>query len=310
MEDHRPSLTEIQALIQIIGEVNLNQIDVRDLTNMLTPLFEGYVVKSPTLPLELELYRGVIYKQKPTQLSQLSYPPPQFAAQGRANQEGVSFFYCGNTRGVPIHELPLCKDDTLVLSRWKFARVPMIQSVGYTKANFKRLKAQRKVPWWKIGKKDSIDMTNPVNLLVNGYLSQAFSQQVPSHRRELYKLTNAITEKHYSESEEKGVVFDGLIYPTTKLQANADNLALTQKFVDSGGIRFVEAEWMKFKSVNGNKVHVDVLDWANSIARNNIIDWKGRLQKHAYNLDTGIIFQEVNGRRVATDVFGETIEPH
>jgi len=70
----------------------------------------GYATSVPILSVGQRLYRGVLWDQKPSNIQDISYPPPHVVnfperKQGRANRSNESKFYCSVGRNAPFFEL-------------------------------------------------------------------------------------------------------------------------------------------------------------------------------------------------------------
>ncbi len=309
MEPQLLTRAEIDQVISTLECVDLTAASIEEIKEILRPLFTGYTLNSPMLSAGLDFYRGVMYNTKPDSISFLSYPPQELAKENRASRKNHPFFYSATSREVPIFELGLVEGDTFVLSRWKTKKELLVNNIGYTDENFKTLNSNRESPKWNNGDNHTATK-NELNTYVQNYLAKAFSQIISKSNPNLYKLTIAIAEKHYSEDENSNVLFGGILYPTIPMNANGDNLVIRQSFVDEGNLEFMEAEWIKVKNMHDFKFDVDVLDWANSISSTGIIEWKGRIQLWDIFPDEGFYFAIENGRQIGKNRYGETIQPY
>jgi hypothetical protein len=300
---------EIEQAILRIEKIDLTQTSIENIKEILKTLFTGYIQTTPIIQPGLDLFRGIIYNNKPTNLSFLSYPPIEFARENRASRQGQQFFYSATSRQVPLFELGLKEGDKFVLARWQTKKELFLNNIGYTQENFTNLNSNRESPQWNNNEIKPIK-NNELNKYIQNYLAKTFSQKIPKDKTYLYKLTIAIAEKLYSEDEEINVKFDGILYPTVPMNGNADNLVLRRSFVDEENLMFMEAEWVEVKKVYDFKFDVDVLDWANSISNIGEIEWKGRLQLWDFFPDEGFYFTDINGRKVGKNKYDEPIEPY
>ena len=303
------SKAEIEQAILRIEEIDLTQASIEEIKEILKSLFTGYILNTPILPFGLDLYRGIIYNDKPDNVSFLSYPPIEFAKVNRASRQNHQFFYSATSRAVPLFELGLKEGDKLVLARWQTKKELLVNNIGYTEENFKTLNSNRESPKWDNNESKPIE-NGELNSRIQNYLAKTFSQKISKDNSNLYKLTIAIAEKLYSEDEILNVKFDGILYPTIPMNGNADNLVIRKSFIDEGNLIFMEAEWIEVKKVYDLKFDANVLDWANSISDTGEIEWKGRLQLWDIFPDEGFYFTIENGRKVGKNQYGETIEPY
>jgi hypothetical protein len=309
MEPQLLPKTEIDQVISTIQHIDLAEISIEEIKEIIRPLFTGYTLDTPNLSAGIDLFRGVMYTDKPDNISFLSYPPKELAKENRSSRKNHPFFYAATSRQVPLFELRLLENDTLVLSRWKTKKEILVNNIGYSEENFKMLNSNRENPKW-INAENDIPTQNELNNYIQNFLAKTFSQIISKNNPNLYKITIAIAEKHYSEDESVNVLFDGILYPSIPMSANGDNLAIRQSFVDEGNLEFMEAEWIQIKNVHDMKFDVEVLDWANSITSEGKINWKGRLQLWDVHSDEGFYFADENGRRIGKNKYGETIEPY
>lgn len=309
MQPQLLSKAEIDNSILQLDKIDLTVITIEEIKEILKNLFIGYTQNTPLIPAGLNLFRGIAYENKPTNISFLSYPPINFAKVNRASRQNQQFFYSAISRNVPLFELGLEEDNTFVLARWQTKKELLVNNIGYTEETFKILNSNRERPKWD-NTGERLASKSKLNDYVQNYLAKTFSQKVPKDNLNIYKHTIAIAEKLYSEDEISNVKFDGILYPTIAMNANSDNIVIRKSFVDDGNLTFMEAEWIKVKKVHDLKYDVDVLDWANSTSDAGEIEWKGRLQLWDIYPDEGFYFADENGRRVGKNKYGETIEPY
>ncbi|RAW00489.1 hypothetical protein [Pseudochryseolinea flava] len=164
-------------------------------------------------------------------------------------------------------------------------------------------------PEWH-GDKEIDSINDETNKLIGEYLAKTFSQSVPANKKELYKLTIAIADKHKS-IDPAMLQFDGLMYPTVQMWANAENFALERSVIDSGKMYLNAVEWILVKRVHNGKYDIDVLDWANSVTSKGEIEWKGRLPRWNVNeLEVNSVYwDDYYGKKVLKDRHGNIIEP-
>jgi hypothetical protein len=81
---YRPSLEEKIRIIETVERSYLT-ISTDEILNLLNPVFTYYVAHTFILAINLILYRGIKYSQKPLLLSDLSYAPIKYAKISRAS---------------------------------------------------------------------------------------------------------------------------------------------------------------------------------------------------------------------------------
>ena len=300
-----PSIEEIEERITEIDKIDFKDSNVDGIKEQLRLLFKGYELRAPRFNPGLELFRGIPYSEKPKNISDLSYPPLEFATINRASREGEQIFYCSNLESVPFFELNLSVGDKLVVSKWKTTRKLLVNNVGYVDKTFEQLKSGRKNGnWWDYLGPIPKEKKQDQNFIIRDYLASKFSRPIANDYNDYYKLTIAIAEHHFSSD-----IFDGLIYPTIQMRGNADNFAVKKSFVDSGGIELVDVYFIEITEIHDFEYKINRLDWANSILPNGDIEWKGRLPQWKLGSGQELKVQAKNGKWVATDKDGNRVEP-
>lgn len=298
------SIEEIQNAIQTIKELDLKSVEIDSIKELLKPILKGFVVNTPKFKPGLTLYRGRCCKAKPTNVCDLTYPPKEYIRSNqRVNRAGHPVFYCSTAREVLFFELDVKSKDKIVVSKWETTEELLVNNVGYTRTCFSNLKSNRESQTWGEIKKDiNIPETNN---LVNGFLSQEFTKIVPAGKEDLYKISIAIAEKLFSDD-----LFDGLLYPTIAMKANADNLAIKTQYIDEKRIVIKSIEYIQINAKEDFKYKITVLDFANSFKEDGTIEWKGRLP-HCVLREKGDELKLIakNGKWVALDKASNIIEP-
>jgi len=125
----------------------------------------------------------------------------------------------------------------------------------------------------------------------------------------IYKLTIAIAKILMGEVElkEDGLFkeFDGLLYPTIKYNANADNVVLKKHVIDFNKLSIDRVEYIKIVNYTDNKYQYKILDVSDSI-NGNLIVWKDLSSTWTVNDESDDIYFENNK---AFNEFGDEIEP-
>lgn len=300
----RPSKAEIEARILEIESLDLTFVEIEEIKNLLTLLFTGYAVTTPLFDSGLTLYRGIPYDKKPETISYLSYPPKEIAKINRASREKQPIFYCATSRQVPFFELGAKPNDKLVISKWKTTRKLLVNNIGYTDSNFAALNSNRNNQKWN-NEKEHPETLKEENVIIQNFLAKTFSQVIPKNETKIYKLTIAIAEKLYF-----GEMFEGLLYPTIPMKANADNFAIKPAFIDSGGLVFEEVEFIEVTKMDDFKYEIKVLDWANSISDTGVIEWKGRLPQWTIKSGGQLTFTpNEENKWIVKDESGNIVEP-
>lgn len=206
--------------------------------------------------------------------------------------------YCCTSREVPFFESRPTEGQTVAIARWVTTAPLLVNHVGYADTTFKTLRSNRKQSSW--GPKP-IRHLNPA---VSDFLAEAFSRIVPRSSEYEYKLSVAIAEKLFSDD-----IFDGLLYPTIAMRANADNFALKLRYA-SQHLQFQRAEFARIDQVRDFAFDITTLDTATKLAADGSICWKGRLDQWVIREPFGeLSFTAQNGEWIARDKSGKIVEP-
>ena len=298
------SIEEIQKAIQTIKELDLKSVEIDSVKELLKPILKGFVVNTPKFKPGLTLYRGRSCKTKPTNVYDLTSPPKEsIKSNQRVNRAGHPVFYCSTAREVLFFELDVKPKDKIVVSKWETTEELIVNNVGYTRTCFSNLKSNRESQTWGEIKKEINIPEN--NNLVNEFLSQEFTKIVPAGKEDLYKISIAIAEKLFSDD-----LFDGLLYPTISMKANADNLAIKTQYVGEKRIVIKSVEYIQIDAKEDFKYKITVLDFANSFKDDRTIEWKGR-PPHWVLREKGDELKLIakNGKWVVIDKAGNIIKP-
>jgi RES domain len=283
--------------IAAIRALDLQSATIEEILDLLTPIFRGYLVEAPRFQPGITLFRSRIC-DKPSHISALLAPPPQITKLGRVNREGKLVLYCCTSREVPFFESRPVEGQTVAIVRWITTAPLLVNHVGYTEAAFSTLLSNRKQASW--GPRAITQLNEPVS----AFLAEVFTQIVPRGSEYKYKLSVAIAEKLFLDDK-----FDGLLYPTVAMRANADNFALKLRYAREH-LQFERAEYARIDGVRDFAFDITVLDTATELSADGSICWKGRLDQWVIREPFGQLnFTAEDGQWIARDKFGKIVEP-
>lgn len=296
-------------------------LDVQQIREKLNP----YIIEMRTVGIELPAGSFVYRTRKCTEtfnptlnifLQDLSYPPPQLAQPGRANEMGKPVFYCSYSKEPTFFELPgLQTGCHIILSIWQTTKNLWFNNVGYTDAVFKLLGANRECPVWtrtgnasrpdkfsfELGVHDNVSNSSDFASVayprdaVRELFGSWFMRSSGRTKDGLYKISAAIAELHLGNIADKDTEFSGILYPSASMAANADNLAIQPKFVDQS-LKFKKAVHVKIENRYGNKFDITKKNESISTLKNGTIVWLGRLLKWEVPPRSQLSFLGVAGR--------------
>jgi hypothetical protein len=281
-------------------EADLRILEIDEIKRMLDSFMIGYGIESPIFSAGAFLYRarkmgptfgksmGITYKD-------LIYPPKHVSTLGRLNRAGQPLFYSSMHKQSVFFELPdLGAGDELLLTFWKTTEQMFVNNIGYTEFAFQQLGAKRALPIWGPPKAPgSTESTMSLATLppdvVNVALSkdesreikEAFStyfmRKVSSDESFRYKRTVAIGEMHLGSIVTHNTQFAGILYPSVRMWANGDNLALLPWFVDEH-LAFRKAVHVRIKGRTETSIDIDYLDAAHEFDDPGKLKWLGRIR--------------------------------
>jgi len=234
-------------------------------------------------------------------MSGLSYPPPHSTPLGRVNRPGSPVFYCCTSKEATFFEIQPAKGQNVVISQWITTATMMVNHVGYTDPAFKVLGAKRPHAGWS--SEPAFIPGDNANRFIAEFLSEIFTRRVKTGSEHEYILTIAIAEKLFSHG-----LYNGLLYPSIALWANADNFALKTNYVDNN-LRFIKAEYANITDAKENFFNVTVLDTATELLADGTIVWKGPPDKWVIPPGETVKVSSENGKWVVRNASGKIVEP-
>jgi hypothetical protein len=299
--------------LTIFDAVNadLERLKIDEIKDRLAPLIKGMRVASPIFSPGVFLYRArkissTFNKITGIKYSDLIYPPKRETRLGRLNRDGDPVFYCSLHKPSIFFELPeLSNGNEIILTFWKTTDQMIVNNIGYTQQVFERLGAKRPIPQWFTAAHDSASGTvvlpsiSPGEIAAvlpqdeNGELRRIFSEcfmcsvgDMESHK---YKLTTALGELHLGTLNEVDR-FAGVLYPSVRMWANGDNLALLPWFVDRH-LQFRKALHIRIDRRNESEFSFSYLDAASEFDENGNLRWLGTVPSWTLQPKQAAIFE-------------------
>ncbi len=174
----------------------------------------------------------------------------------------------------------------------------VVNNIGYTEFAFSQLGAKRAVPIWgpALSTVQMVSLPSATQQEVKALLKkdeaaaikEAFSRyfmcQISPAESRLYKLTTALGEMHLGDIQGPGDLrrFAGILYPSVRMWANGDNVALLPWFVDNY-LEFRKAVHVRIKHQKGSSIDIDYLDAAHGFDDEGKLKWLGRIKKWTLN---------------------------
>jgi hypothetical protein len=282
---------------------NLRTLEIDEIKRRLEPLMIGYGLESPILDPGTFLYRARkcgpdFHKDVGIARKDLIYPPADRTRLGRMNRPGQPIFYSSVHKESVFFELPdLNVGDELILTFWKTAERMFVNNIGYTEHVFAQFGAKRAVPSWPREAAPSIapSATQTVELstippdardailssdncrAIKEAFSSYFMRKITDDESFGYKLTVALCELHLGSIVNHNTQFAGVLYPSTRMWANGDNLAVLPWFVDAH-LEFRKAVHVRIKTKAATTFGVDYLDAAHEFDLSGKLNWLGRVR--------------------------------
>ncbi|MDB5144662.1 MAG: hypothetical protein JWQ66_3375 [Mucilaginibacter sp.] len=185
----------IEKAILKLGNSDLKTVTIKELEDLLLPLFTGYKISAPQFePNDVTILRGRIC-EKPHYFHEITYPKSEYIkTYGRVNDIGQSMFYGSIGKAAPLKELGVKVGDRLIMGLWNIKESMLLNHVGFTKKTGDTLKSKRNLQEIY----DFVKSTNghdELNTFVYNYLADIFTWKVSGAENHLYKLSIAIANK-------------------------------------------------------------------------------------------------------------------
>ncbi len=294
----------------------IDSLSIDEIKAIVDPYQRGIKIVSPVIAANSFFYRGRFFntgfkKTDPIKISDLSYRKTGVPA-GRANRENSPVFYCSDVKEIVFYELNVSEGAEFILSNWQNTATLIVSNIGYTESVFKGMGSTRICPKW--GKReDGID-TFSLDLLSEEEMAAKlkkisdsdphfeirafYNNEFMREDKSFYKLTTAIAEQHLGEIQDSALRFGGIIYPTVRMAANGDNVAILPWYVDRHLV-FKGASHIKVTARKGNEISFSEVDYATAFDADGNLIWKG------YPLHGNILPGHYTAKdTVGTDEFG------
>jgi len=279
-------------------EANLATLDVDEIKTRIHPVMKGVQIRSPIFNPGMFLYRARkvttdFNKHAGIRRSDLIYPPKHLVKLGRLNRSEQPVFYCSILKQSVFFEVQgLQAGDEIILTFWKTTERMVVNNIGYTEYVFQQLGAKRALPQWNSlsSRNDRAVVEQPpvpddmvATVLskdksreVYEAFSRYFMRAVGPLETEKYKITAAIGELHMGEILNAKIPFAGVLYPSVRMWANGDNLALLPWYVDTC-LEFRKAVHVRIDDRTDTTFSITCLDTAKKLDSDGKLVWLDRL---------------------------------
>jgi len=250
-----------------LQHLDLRQHSIEELTDRVRELLEGQELRELEFPAGLLLYRGIVSKELPAKLADVSYPPAdRVVTDQRANRAGQPMFYGSATWHPPFFEAGVQPGDQIVISRWQTQQPLRLISFGYADhcaddPHTDREKALR----------DALAHLPAPQRQLATFLTNTFTKTVHDDNQHHYRLSIAV-----AEACQLGTAFDGLLYPSAAMPSPAHNLALHPCYVAAGKLALQYVEHLRVHQVGTETLDVCSLDFAREVASDGRLRWLGQ----------------------------------
>lgn len=256
MLDDLNLISEIQKSLELGESIDHFVHKVEELVNR-SPLSLMSIFAEGTV-----LYRTTNHHQSIAQnISELWFPPKNYAALNRANREGNPMFYASSDPLCTCLEIGIQPEQLAIHSKWAVEKQMMLHDIGYTRKAFERANSKRTVP----GDNWIFEKTNFTK--VHDFIHLAFTN--PGSKN--YPLTAAIAEVFLRSHE-----ICGIRYPAISKNAAVDNVALNPEFVVKN-LKLITATLVKVISIKEKKlIKGEAIADLKNISSNGKLNWEFR----------------------------------
>ena len=113
------TVSKARTIIQQLNRMNLDITDYAYIKSLTDKLVIGLPMTCITPHKDTRFYRGIIYKEKPTIIDCLGYPPSEIIVNyQRCNPPGKPMFYCSPDPAAVYYELGVQPGDVVYMSKW------------------------------------------------------------------------------------------------------------------------------------------------------------------------------------------------
>lgn len=223
----------------LLSDAQLRGKDHDTLRRFLRYRLGNYIVAIKDAAPNNHFYRGVKWQDRPTSVSQLSYPPETTVKTiGRANRIGQPMFYASCGAPPVFFELRSKQGDRIALSEWVITEPIWMHNLGYHADALRQLGAPHLAA--RMPLIDPIENETRSNAQLRRQLSLAFTEEVRPGAEYRYKKTIAINEVLFLPGGPLPLLPNGptsqhvagTVYPSKQMRGAADNVVLRPEFVD------------------------------------------------------------------------------
>ncbi|MFC3939197.1 RES domain-containing protein [Pseudomonas gingeri] len=294
MTIERTSTTKIREIVTSLNRADFSAIDYEHLLTQVGVLIKGTPMKVQSLPVGTTLYRGVIYSERPSEVSYLGSPPAALVTNfQRCNGPGKPMFYASVDIAAVFSELNAEVGDIVYLSSWIVDR---------------EFFCFRIPPGAGEGMEEDFAFSK-----IETFFETRFAQPIHETFSAQYKLTAAITEKLSTGNVLglpeliKGRPFGAVIYPSVAHTSRSDNIAI-QTSVAQSCLRLSDVRAIEVTERQADSHTVREIDFSSDFEDEHI-KWLGRPRQWTLNSMGTFNFTVENGMWVARTEDGTVINP-
>jgi hypothetical protein len=262
----------------------LKKKDIETLKQWLRYKLRGYVVAIKPMVPTRPFFRGVRCGDRPTNIRRISFSPEEKVIRyGRLNRCHQSRFYACTGEPVVFYELHAQQGDCIAVSEWELLEPLWMSNIGFHPQALRRLGAQEQHILRRYPVTHAIPDQTRRNDKLSEQISKTFTEDVREGHEYKYKQSIAIIES----MSELDLPFPepapdlprmkkvaGAVYPTIRMRAAADNIALLPEFVESS-LRLMSVRYVRVESADETQSAFKLLSIAVATTfPNGEIEWR------------------------------------
>jgi len=289
-EIKRINAAQARKIIRQLNRMDLDKADYPYIKGEIQHLITGLRMKFITPHKETRLYRGVIYRDKPTDVKFLRYPPKQLVVDfQRCNPPEQPMFYCSPDPAAIYYELGVRPGDIVYLSKWSVLEDFFVNRIAPLDA-------------------EGEDEDDLIKEIIFTFFETKFSQPIHETYSSQYKITSAISEK-ISSGDLLGDhrILGGLTYPSVSHPNRSENLAIWPAVVDRC-LRLDYVEEVLITAVEDKKISINRTDFSATFDEG-LIGWTGGVMRWTVDSGAAITFTAEYDEWVARDQYGNIVNP-
>lgn len=217
-------LNAVREKLLWIEHMDADGASIDDMAAAILEAHRGSSIHVPRFKPGVLVHRARQVMERPKNLDDLTYPPPDFAKTNRLSAQGECLFY-GSFDGVAacLYECGAKTNDYFVVSTWVSVEPVSFVCLGFTGEAMEGLGGKRKARQAYLSPQE-----DPLGHLLADWQSKILTRPVRAGDELRYRLSTALARVGLRDSSRA----DGILYPSVAMDLCGDNVAIRPEVVD------------------------------------------------------------------------------